>query len=82
MNNQPMGGKQQAQPVQNLQQPLNTGNQPAFINQTGIAGANTNHHFNQILDANATSPLAFMDKTNSAHFELSTRFNYSQAIVW
>ena len=53
-----------------------------LMNPSALGGPSSNPVTNQILEANNTSSLSFMDEMNAANFELSTRFNYSQAIVW
>ena len=49
---------------------------------SSMGGPSSNPVTNQILEANNVSALQFMDEMNAANFELSTRFNYPQAIVW
>ena len=56
--------------------------QATMINAPSLGGPSSNPITNQILEANNVSPLTFMDELNATQFELSTRFNYSQAIVW
>jgi hypothetical protein len=56
--------------------------QTTMINAPSLGGPSSNPVTNQILEANNVSPLSFMDELNATQFELSTRFNYSQAIVW
>ena len=56
--------------------------QASMLNAPSLGGPSSNPITNQILEANGVSPLSFMDELNATQFELSTRFNYSQAIVW
>ena len=56
--------------------------QPNLMTPSSMGGPSSNPVTNQILEANNVSALQFMDEMNAANFELSTRFNYPQAIVW